>query len=303
MEVRWRSDSTGSPPVLQAPTNVLAHHSVMTTGTGLPNTHDWRTAGEAWGHAPTDWACLYEHYAYEVITAIFDRLRIGPGVELLDIACGAGLALRHAAAMGAATAGIDAAAALVEIARDRNPEADLRLGSMFELPWPAERFDAVTSINGIWGGCEPALVQAHRVLRPGGLIGISFWGSGAPHDLRGTFKAFARYAPEGHFRGMKRTNDIATPGVAEQMLTETGFEVVERGVRVSTIEWPDADIAWRALSSTGPAVPALQHSDPVVVRAAVLDAIEHCRDRNGGYRFRGDHQFVIARKPDGSEAT
>ena len=92
-----------------------------------------------------------------MITAIFARVGIGPGVDMLDVACGAGLALRHAAAMGAATAGIDAAAALVQIARDRNPGADLRLGSMYELPWSADRFDVVTSINGVWGGCEPAL--------------------------------------------------------------------------------------------------------------------------------------------------
>jgi len=36
--------------------------------------------------------------------------------------------------MGAATAGIDVAASLIEIAQDRNPDSDLRLGSMFDLP-------------------------------------------------------------------------------------------------------------------------------------------------------------------------
>ncbi|MBX7435101.1 class I SAM-dependent methyltransferase [Mycobacterium sp. Y57] len=269
----------------------------MSTPTDVARDHDWRVAGEAWSHAAADWACLYEHYAFEVITAIFARVGIGPGVELLDVACGSGLALRHAAAMGARTAGIDAAAALVQVARDRNPGTELRVGSMYELPWAAARFDVVTSINGIWGGCEPALVEACRVLRPGGMIGISFWGAGEPHDLRATFKVFARHAPVDHFRGMKRTNDIAADGVAEQMLADSGFQVVESGSRVSTIEWPDADVAWRALSSTGPALPALQHSGPAILRDAVLSAIEHRRDANGIYRFRGDHRYVIARKP------
>ncbi len=273
----------------------MSHRRAMTTDT--VSTHDWRAAGEAWSHSAADWACLYEHYAFEVMTAIFAGVQVRPDVTMLDIACGAGLAIRHATSMGAICAGIDAAPALVQIAQDRNPEADLRVGSMYALPWPADGFDVVTSINGIWGGCESALVEAYRVLRPGGMIGISFWGAGPPHDLRGTFKAFGRHAPDEHFRGMKRTNDIATAGVAERMLADAGFIVVGRGSRVSTIEWPDADIAWRALSAAGPSVPALRHSDPQVVRAAVLGAIEHCRDRNGGYRFRGDHQFVIARKP------
>lgn len=260
-------------------------------------THDWREAGDAWGHSANDWACLYEHYSLAVMIAIFQRLGVADGVRLLDMACGSGLALLHAEAAGATTAGIDAAAPLVEIARHRNPNSDLRLGSMFELPWVAEDFDVVTSINGVWGGCEAALDEAHRVLRPGGLLGISFWGTGTPNDLRSCFKAFARHAPEQHFGSMKRLNNIAGAGVAEQMLSESGFEVLERGARISIIEWPDADLAWRALSSLGPAVPALTHTDPAVVKDAVLAAVDHCRDAQGMYRFQNDHQFVIARKP------
>lgn len=259
--------------------------------------HDWRQAGDAWGHSANDWAYLYEHYALDVMIAIFQRLGVAEGVRLLDVACGSGLALRHAEAAGATTAGIDAAASLVEIARDRNPGSDLRLGSMFDLPWGDAEFDVVMSINGVWGGCEAALVEAHRVLRPGGLLGISFWGTGTPNDLRGCFKAFARHAPQQHFGSMKRLNNIAAPGNAERMLVESGFEVLERGTRVSVIEWPDAELAWRGLSSTGPAVPALQHSGPEIVKQAVLEAIEHCRDDRGAYRFQNDHHFVIARKP------
>jgi len=259
--------------------------------------HDWRTAGEAWGHAANDWSCLYEHYAFDVITAIYGRLGVGPGMSVLDIACGSGLALRYADGMGAAVAGIDAASALIEVARARTPGADLRLGSMFDLPWEASAFDAVVSINGIWGGCERAVDEAWRVLKPGGMVGISFWGSGPPLDLRECFKAFARHAPEPHFRSMKRLNNISVPGVAEEMLEASGFEVVERGQRISTIEWPDAEIAWRAVASLGPAVPALARGDVESIRAEVIAALGSCQDGRGIYRFRNDQQFVVARKP------
>lgn len=258
--------------------------------------HDWREAGEAWGHAANDWSCLYEHYAIDVIAAIFSRVGVGPDMSVLDIACGSGLAVRQARALGAAVSGIDAAADLMDIARARTPDADLRLGSMFELPWDGP-FDAVISINGIWGGCERAVDEAFRVLRPGGSIGISFWGSGPPIDLRGCFKAFARHAPEPHFGSMKRLNNIGTPGVAEEMLGASGFQVGERGQRISIVEWPDAELAWRALSSIGPAVPALRHGDRDAIKRDVLTAIEPCRDDRGIYRFRNDHQFLIARKP------
>jgi SAM-dependent methyltransferase len=269
----------------------------MKTDTTASTTHDWRQAGDAWGHAAADWACLYEHYATDVIAAIFERIGVGAGTSVLDVACGSGLAVYRANAIGARMSGVDASSALLAIARTRTPDADIRLGSMFDLPWDNESFDAVLSINGVWGGCAAALDQAIRVLRPGGRIGISFWGNGRPLDLRECFKVFARHAPDEHFGSMKRLNNISTPGVAEDMLTTSGFEIIERGQRISLVEWPDAEIAWRALSSIGPAVPALLNGDTDALKRDVLTALEPCRDDHGSYRFRNDHQFVIARKP------
>ncbi len=268
-----------------------------TIATGqLPEGHRWQEAGDAWGSRARDWACLFEHYATDVILAVFDRLGVGPGTSLLDVACGSGLAIRFASATGASTAGIDAASSLIDIARDRAPDADLRVGDMFALPWADESFDAVMSINGIWGGCEAALAETHRVLRPGGSIALSFWGHGHL-DLRPCFKAFAAHAPAAHVDGMRRTNGIARPGVAEEMLASAGFEQIERDGRVSTLEWPDEETAWRALSSIGPAVPALEAVGPDVLRPQVMAAIGRLRDANGIYRLRNDQQFVVARKP------
>jgi SAM-dependent methyltransferase len=258
--------------------------------------HDWHEAGAAWGHGANDWATLWEHYSLDVLIAMASRLELRPGTRLLDIACGSGLAVRVAEGIGAAVAGIDASAELVEIARARTPGADLQVGSMFELPWADASFDAALSINGIWGGCEPALVEAFRVLRRGAFIGISFWGAGPPLDLRACFKVFARHAPESHLGSMRRLNNIAGPGVAEDMLETAGFAVIERGQRTSVIEWPDDELAWRALSSVGPAVPALAHGDVDAIRHDVLAALEPCRDTRGIYRFRNDHHFVIARR-------
>ena len=259
--------------------------------------HRWEEAGEAWGSGASDWSCLYEHYSLDMLIALLPRLGVSSGTSLLDVACGSGLAVRVADGMGAEVAGIDAAAELVVVACERTPTVDLRVGSMFELPWTDERFDAVVSVNGIWGGCGAALDEAYRVLRPGGLIGISFWGQGPPLDIREVFRIFAVHAPERHRGSMRRLNDIAVPGIAEEMLEASGFSVLERGGRVSTMEWPDADIAWRAVSSVGPAVPALRSNDAAVLRDAVLVALEPCRDQRGVYRIRSDHQFVIARKP------
>lgn len=269
--------------------------TTRTAPTAPPEGHRWQEAGDAWGRRATDWAALFEHYALDVIVAAFGRLGVGPEVELLDIACGSGLAIRLADGAGATVSGIDAAASLIEIATARTPHADIRVGDMFELPWADESFDVVTSINGIWGGCEAALAEAHRVLRPGGSVAISFWGNGHL-DLRAVFGAFAANMPEANRNGMKRTNGIARPGVAEDMLTEAGFDVIARDGRVSTIEWPDADTAWRAMASLGPAIPALEAVGHEALRPQVMAALEPLRDATGLYRMRNDHQFLIARK-------
>jgi SAM-dependent methyltransferase len=258
---------------------------------------NWRQAGEAWGRRANDWACLWEHYSLDVLLAIYARLGIGPATGLLDIACGSGLGARVADAMGATVTGIDAAAELIAVARERTPGADLRIGSMFELPWADASFDAAVSINGIWGGGAGALHEAFRVLRPGGGIGISFWGAGPPLDLRACFKVFVRHSPDAHVASMRQLNNISAPGVAEAMLTTAGFAVMERGRRTSVIEWPDGEVAWRAMSSIGPAVPALRQADHDVIRRDLLAALEPCRDERGIYRLRNDHHFVIAHKP------
>ncbi len=205
-------------------------------------------------------------------TTMFARLDVGPGVRFLDIACGAGGVARRAAAMGAEVAGIDASVELIDLAQLRMPEADIRLGSMFELPWPDESFDVVVSINGIWGGNQPALDEAHRVLKAGGRIGISFWGTGPPLDFKPAFRVVAGHSPDAHVGGMRDVNNIAFEGVAEKMLTEAGFVDLERGRSVAVVEWPDPEIAWRAFSSMGPIVPALDDTDRELLKHEVLAA-------------------------------
>ena len=144
--------------------------------TGKKEHHDWTDVDRGWGHAAGDFATLSEPSNVREYLAMHEHLRVCADDRVLDIACGSGLAVEMVILRGAWGAGIDASERLVTVARDRSPDADLRVGDMHALPWDDASFDAVTSFRGIWGTTPTALAEAFRVLRPGGRLGLTVWG-------------------------------------------------------------------------------------------------------------------------------
>ncbi len=255
---------------------------------------DWEIAGEAWAHAAIDWAYGFEPYNRDAVEHVFGRLRIGSGRTLLDMACGSGYALGLAERLGATTAGIDASAGLIEIAGRRAPTSELVVGSMFDLPWPDHTFDAVTSFNGIWGGCDAAVAEAARVLRPGGSLAVTFWGPGKALDLRDFFIVLGTTA-EGAAEELMSLASIGTPGVAETMFDAAGFRVVERSAASAVIEARDDDEVWRILRSPGVVIPSLEAVGEAELRRRALEAIAPFRADDGSYRLVNEVTMVIGR--------
>ena len=63
---------------------------------------------------------------------------------MLDLGCGAGGFCHLAAGAGASVTGVDAAAGMVEIARERAREGRFDVGDIQFLPYEDRSFDAVT---------------------------------------------------------------------------------------------------------------------------------------------------------------
>jgi cyclopropane fatty-acyl-phospholipid synthase-like methyltransferase len=78
---------------------------------------------------------------------VIRQVGIAPAQRVLDIGCGTGVFLRLVADRGATPFGLDASEALLEIARERVPEADL----------PSSRFVAA---RGDGGAREAVHMQA-----------------------------------------------------------------------------------------------------------------------------------------------
>ncbi len=88
----------------------------------------WTMVDEGWGRRAVDFATIAEPSSCREYVFVHSRLGIEHGDRLLDVACGSGLALELARMRGAQCAGIDASHRLIEVARDRNPESDIRVG-------------------------------------------------------------------------------------------------------------------------------------------------------------------------------
>ena len=254
----------------------------------------WVEAGRAWGARSTDWAYLFEHYARPVNEVVFDQLGVGVGVRLVDIACGSGLAAQYADRRGATVSGLDASEALVEIARARTPGADFRVGDMFALPYPEASFDVATSFNGIWKGCDAALHEARRVLVPDGKLGLTFWGRLDHLGLMPYFLKVIELSPASHREASLQQGETGRAGVIEEMLTSAGFRIRERGAVSVVNEWPDLEIAIRALAAAGPSVPAIEAVGFDEFCDALREVIEPIHVDGVGIRITSELGWITA---------
>lgn len=248
----------------------------------------WEMVDEGWGRRAVDFAAMSEPAACREYLTIHQRLGVDVGDRLLDMACGAGLALELAGLRGADCAGIDASPRLVAVARDRSPDADIRVGDMQRLPWADESFDIVTSFRGIWGTTPTAVDEAHRVLVPGGRLAITVWGNVGKSPGAWLMAPFL-WATEEKVEHQAAMVSLGRPGVGEAFLAERGFEVAERFEVPWILEYADPEAYARGLAATGPAYEAIQSvgEDEFLRRAEAL-AAEHVRD---GLPLRGRVQL------------
>lgn len=241
-------------------------------------TQDWTVVDEGWGRRAVDFATLGEPANCREYVAVHHLLGVDDGDRLLDIACGSGLALELAALRGASCAGIDASARLVAVARDRNPDADVQVGDMHALPWADASFDVVTSFRGIWGTTPQAVAEVHRVLVPGGRVGLTVWGHIKISPGAWALAPF-RLADQPAVENQAAMVALGRPGAGEELLSASGFTDVRRVAVPFAWEFADPETYARALASTGPAYEAIRVVGEDAFRdAAIRGAAEHVRD-------------------------
>ena len=154
--------------------------------------------GPLWGARPADWA-LSEDQQVPTYEDALARVGLEPGQLVLDIGCGAGAFLQLVAERGARAFGLDASDALLDLARTRVPDADLRVGDMEALPYEDDTFDLVTGFNAFFFANDvvAALREAGRVAKPGAAIVIQVWGPHEHNDLEAMKEIVRPFFPRG----------------------------------------------------------------------------------------------------------
>jgi SAM-dependent methyltransferase len=119
------------------------------------------------------------------ISAVGELLveRLGPvsGMEMLDVATGAGNVAIPAAKAGATVTGLDLTPELLDVARSRARDEGVEIqfveGDAEALPFADASFDRVSSCFGVMFAPrqQQAAAELLRVTRPGGMIAVAAW--------------------------------------------------------------------------------------------------------------------------------
>ncbi len=245
--------------------------------------------GALWGDRPHAWARNEEQQA-PVYEQALESVGLERGAAVLDVGCGTGVFLRLCADRGADVTGIDASENLLEIAGNRLPEADLRLGDLQTLPFADDAFDLVTGFTSFFFAEDmvAALREAGRVARPGAPVVIQLFGRPEHCDLEAMKAAVAAFRGEDH-------RSYWRPGIGEELATQAGLTVERAFDCTWAYAYPDSDSLVEHMLSAGGAGYIAGPAREGEMRAAIRAALAHCRQADGSYRVTNEWHVVIAR--------
>lgn len=200
-----------------------------------------------------------------------------------------------AAQRGADVAGLDAAEAMIEVARQRVPGADLRVGDFEALPWADGVFDVVTGFSAFQFAADKvrALSEARRVCR--GVVAVVV---PVLDDQAGVAAVYRPVFPLFSDEGLARLREsgifaLSAEGALERVLAEAGLTVNQDTLLDCPVSFRDIHEALDAFMQAGPTALAIDHSGEERVASALRQGLEPFRS-DSGVRLPGRFRAVIA---------
>jgi SAM-dependent methyltransferase len=229
---------------------------------------------------------------------LLDAVGAGPGVRLLDVACGPGHLAARAADRGATSVGVDIAEAMIGLARQRFPQAEFRRADAQSLPFPDGSFAAVVGNLAVphLGRPEQAVAEFSRILMPDGRLALTAWDLPARARLVGVLLEAVQdvgVAPPETVPPGPDFFRFADDAEFAALLKDQTFTDVELGTVAFLHSINSADELWdRLLNGTV--------RTSAVIRGQGDDVVEHIRasfDRRlQGYRTGETYQLPVSFK-------
>ncbi len=155
-------------------------------------------------------------YPAEAVAWLGERLRIGPGKDVLDLAAGTGKLTRALLPLGARVVAVEPIDEMREQLFAALPDVDAFDGTAEAIPLPDGSVDAVTCGQAFhWFRPREAFREIHRVLRPGGGLGL-VWNV---RDLSDPLQARIQEILEPHGAGIASHHDL-TPA---ELISQSGL--------------------------------------------------------------------------------
>jgi arsenite methyltransferase len=236
---------------------------------------------------------------------LIEDLRISPGSVALDVGCGTGRLGAHVADLVGSSGevrGVDPLPLRVELAnRKARPNFAATVGRAEDLGQFADQSFDVVYLNSVFHWVSEkaqALREAHRVLKPGGKIGISTAAKENPHDFEGVLlKAKSRIEGADALDAPSGAPYKVSANELRSLFVEAGFETVTSQIRTFTDHFvaPDDVFEFNLASSFGNFL--AQIAEPVRdrLRAAIRAELELRRDGTG-IRLQRHLIFAVGRR-------
>ena len=208
---------------------------------------------------------------------------------------GAGGFSRQAVDAGATVIGIDAAPGMIEVARERVPNAHFDIGDIQSLPYEDGRSTSWPGFTASHSRPSHSRRFARRAESRSPARRCASWCLAARittelvpvlHAIRSLLPAMPPGAPG--------PLALSAPGTLDGLISRAGLTVTERGRVETAYEYPDQQTALRAIGSAGLAVLAERTAGQPAVMAAVARAIAPYRTPAGGYRLAVESAYIAA---------
>jgi ubiquinone/menaquinone biosynthesis C-methylase UbiE len=200
---------------------------------------------------------FWERYGRRTV----ERLQLAEGARVLDVCCGSGAsAIPAAEAVGprGSAIGVDLAENLLELARAKAKQRGLtniqfETGDMTNLRFETGSFDVVVCVFGIFfvPDMEAALRELIRMLRSGGRLAVTTWGSRFFEPVNTAFWNSVRAVRSDLYKGFNPWDRICEPETLRALLETAKLSDVEVIPETDSQPINSPDDWWVAILGSG----------------------------------------------------